>query len=209
MDVKTVSKTSLSHYSHPDLQLVEAIKGSACLPGIFSPLFYDEKVYIDGGFVCNYPIKECVETPGVIPSEVIGINHLYPPPGNMVNVKTFNIIDLFCYIVSCIIEKLFRENIPCDKTNLLIKETTQVEVEFDQYLPAISDMLESMVNKDFRKTHVAHGYTCGEKYYKSQLDNSNIQDTVQDTVHDAVQDTVHDADSENNNNSDATQEVPI
>ena len=70
-------------------------------------------------------------------------------------------------------------------------------------------MLESMVNKDFRETHVAHGYMCGEKYYKSHLDNSNIQDTVQDTVHDAVQDTVHDADSENNNNSDATQEVPI
>ena len=45
MDVKTVSKTSLSHYSHPDLQLVEAIKGSACLPGIFSPLFLFSSVF--------------------------------------------------------------------------------------------------------------------------------------------------------------------
>ena len=217
MDVKTVSKTSLSHYSHPDLQLVEAIKGSTCLPGMFSPLFYDDKLYIDGGFVCNYPIKECVETPGVIPSEVIGIKHIFPPPGNMVNIKNFNILDLFFYILSCIIEKLFRENAPCDKTILLIEETTQVEVVYDEYLPAISDLFESVVSKEFRKTHVAHGYMCGEKYYKSQLDNSNIQDTVQDTVHDAVQDTVQDAvqdtvqdaDSENNNNSDATQEVPI
>jgi predicted acylesterase/phospholipase RssA len=172
-DVRTISKTQLSHYSHPDLLLVEAIKGSASLPGLFSPLIYDQKLYIDGGFVCNYPIKECIETEGVIPSEVIGINHVYPPPGNMVDVKTFNILDLVFYILSCLIEKLFLENKACDKVNELIKKTTQINVVFDEYLPTISELLESMVNKDLRKKNIAEGYLCGEKYYKSHLSDNN------------------------------------
>jgi predicted acylesterase/phospholipase RssA len=175
-DVRTISKKQLSHYTHPDLQLVEAVKGSASLPGLFSPLIYDQKLYIDGGFVCNYPIKECIETEGVIPSEVIGINHVYPPPGNMVDVKTFNILDLVFYILSCLIEKLFLENKACDKVNELIKETTQINVVFDTYLPTISELLESMVNKDLRKKNITEGNLCGEKFYKNSLSNDKDVD---------------------------------
>jgi predicted acylesterase/phospholipase RssA len=171
-DVRTISKTQLSHYSHPDLLLVEAVKGSASLPGLFSPLIYDEKLYIDGGFVCNYPIKECIEIEGVIPSEVIGINHTYPPPGNMVDVKTFNILDLVFYILSCLIERLFMENKPCDKTSLLIKETTQINVVFDEYLPTISELMDSLVNKDLRKKNISEGYLSGETFYKNSLVNA-------------------------------------
>ena len=183
-DVKSISKAQLSHYSHPDLLLVEAVKGSASLPGLFSPLIYDEKLYIDGGFVCNYPIKECIETEGVIPSEVIGINHVYPPPGNMVDVKTFNILDLVLYILSCLIERLFMENKPCDKTSLLIKETTQIKVAFDEYLPTISELLDSMVNKDLRKKNISEGYLSGETFYKNSLVNGDANAGHDNAGHD-------------------------
>ena len=53
--------TSISHETHPDIEVLTAIQMSAACPLIISPVFSDGKCYIDGGLLCNYPMSSCLK----------------------------------------------------------------------------------------------------------------------------------------------------
>ena len=57
--------TDVSYKTHPDWKLTDAIYASCCLPIVFSPHLKDGKCYIDGGFVCNYPLSHCIKDIGI------------------------------------------------------------------------------------------------------------------------------------------------
>lgn len=46
--------------THPDMNIVKAIMISTCLPVIWSPQVYENKVYVDGGVVDNTPVFEAM-----------------------------------------------------------------------------------------------------------------------------------------------------
>jgi predicted acylesterase/phospholipase RssA len=60
--------TELNHFqsvdicykTHPDWLVIDAIYTSCCVPILFSPLIKDNKCYIDGSLVMNYPLKKCI-----------------------------------------------------------------------------------------------------------------------------------------------------
>lgn len=63
----------LSHETHPDLPLMQALTMSCGLPGLFMPVFMDNGCYIDGGLMWNYPINYCLNNhPNQ--EEILGIN---------------------------------------------------------------------------------------------------------------------------------------
>jgi predicted patatin/cPLA2 family phospholipase len=51
-----------SHYTHPDLKLIDAIYMSCALPYLFHPFWYEDSYYVDGGLINNYPLYECLST---------------------------------------------------------------------------------------------------------------------------------------------------
>ena len=70
-DVNNYQAVDISHRTHPDWTLVEAVYSSCCLPILFKPLEKDGLFYIDGGFFMNYPLIGCMET--MDKGEVLGI----------------------------------------------------------------------------------------------------------------------------------------
>lgn len=42
---------------NPDMKLLDAIKISICIPIIFTPIKYNDKLWVDGGLLNNYPIE--------------------------------------------------------------------------------------------------------------------------------------------------------
>lgn len=66
----------LSHKSHPNLSLLQALTMSSSLPGIFIPTIIDNCCYIDGGVMSNYPLNQCLL---VHPNkeEILGIKNSY------------------------------------------------------------------------------------------------------------------------------------
>jgi len=51
----------ISHKTHPDWKVIDAVHASSSLPLLFSPFMHDNHCYIDGGFFLNYPISKCLE----------------------------------------------------------------------------------------------------------------------------------------------------
>jgi len=63
----------ISHKTHPEWKVLEAIYASCSLPMIFRPLIKENKAYADGGLFLNYPLQKCLDVETVDKSEVLGI----------------------------------------------------------------------------------------------------------------------------------------
>ena len=80
VDLNKFEKVHLSHATHPDLPLMDAIKMSCSMPVLFQPIVRDGCCYIDGGIMVNYPLRECLETVMCPASEVLGLCNVWSNP---------------------------------------------------------------------------------------------------------------------------------
>jgi len=72
-EINSFTTETISHKTHPDWTVVDAIYASCALPIIFRPFICGDKAYTDGGFFLNYPISKCIESEGVNKDEILGI----------------------------------------------------------------------------------------------------------------------------------------
>ena len=63
----------LHHTTHPDLTLVKALSMSCAIPLLFKPISYENKYYIDGGTVNNYPLNVMIENHNIDLDTILGI----------------------------------------------------------------------------------------------------------------------------------------
>jgi predicted acylesterase/phospholipase RssA len=50
-----------NHLTHPNMKLVEAMYKTSCVPGIFTPIFEDDKCYLDGGLLNYFPSCDAIK----------------------------------------------------------------------------------------------------------------------------------------------------
>jgi predicted acylesterase/phospholipase RssA len=62
----------VSHETFPELQVIKAVHMSAAYPVMLSPVIINDKCYVDGGVICNYPINYCIDMGNDI-SEILGV----------------------------------------------------------------------------------------------------------------------------------------
>lgn len=75
-ELHTFTTIELSHTTHPDLELLDAIHMSCALPILLAPRCIDSKCYLDGGVFCNYPLRECLDR-GNNEDEILGIKNTH------------------------------------------------------------------------------------------------------------------------------------
>jgi predicted acylesterase/phospholipase RssA len=74
----------ISYKTHPDLKLLKAVQMSCALPVLISPVFLDDKCFMDGGVACNYPLQFCIES-GKNPDEILGFKNKYSDNKTIIN----------------------------------------------------------------------------------------------------------------------------
>jgi predicted acylesterase/phospholipase RssA len=65
----------ISHLNFPDIPIIQSVHMSSSIPTLFCPVFIDDKCYIDGGLISNYPIHFCLEKNEK--DEIFGIHNYY------------------------------------------------------------------------------------------------------------------------------------
>jgi predicted acylesterase/phospholipase RssA len=88
VELNAFKKVQLSHATHPDLPLMDAIKMSCCMPLLFQPIVRDDCCYIDGGIMVNYPLRECLEDTQCRPDEVLGLRNRWDNPNETIRVHS-------------------------------------------------------------------------------------------------------------------------
>jgi NTE family protein len=71
-ELNSYKLVDICHTDYPDWKVSDAIYASCSLPLIFKPLLIDSYCYVDGGFIQNYPIVECIKS-GKNREEIFGI----------------------------------------------------------------------------------------------------------------------------------------
>ena len=67
------NRVTISHKTHPDIELITAICMTSAFPVIFTPVIIDDKCYIDGGIFSNYAVNICLQETGCKNDEILGI----------------------------------------------------------------------------------------------------------------------------------------
>jgi predicted acylesterase/phospholipase RssA len=109
VDINTYDLVDISYKSHPDWTVIDAVYCSCCLPIVFQPIIKDNMCFCDGGFMANYPVKQCIEN-GANPNEIFGMcrSSTFDSSSNISDKST-----LFDYILNILyktISKILNQN---------------------------------------------------------------------------------------------------
>jgi predicted acylesterase/phospholipase RssA len=75
-EVNEFKMADISYKTYPKLSLLKAIQMTCAIPVLITPVFIDNKCFMDGGVACNYPLNFCVES-GKNPDEILGFKNKY------------------------------------------------------------------------------------------------------------------------------------
>lgn len=143
----------LSHTTHPTLGLLEALTMSSSLPGMFMPIIQDDKCYLDGGVMCNYPINECIrDHPNK--DEILGIKIYFNNQCTFANLLVTPESSLLEYIIGLSVNSMnfIRESVQLEHIDNMIKCNIE-------YNPLSLDFMTSAINnKDVRRELYKKGH---------------------------------------------------
>ncbi len=60
MNNDIMEKIELSHHNYPNLSVTTALSMSMAFPFIFQPICFNNKCYLDGGILNNFPLQDCL-----------------------------------------------------------------------------------------------------------------------------------------------------
>lgn len=116
--LNTNSNEYLDHINSPDLNLKKALLMSSSIPGVFPPVEYNDKLYIDGGIIDNDPIH-------ILGDGAWGIKN---KEESNTHISINNMFDYTLYIFRLIY----------DKVNIVKKNKTQTIITVDESLAITS-----------------------------------------------------------------------
>ena len=164
-DVNYFKLEDISYKTNPDLSLITALYMSSALPIMFSPVCIDDKCYIDGGVVTNYPLIFCIEQNANL-DEILGIKNVFDGECNNVyednrnDVKS-NINDnssLLDFFISFFQKVILNLNIDNLKYN--IKHEINCQCQTVTY----SFFNQFVSSTELRKQLLENGIECGNKF---------------------------------------------
>ena len=150
----------LSHTTHPELSLLEALTMSSSLPGIFMPTIIDKCCYIDGGVMCNYPLNQCLRD-YTNKDEILGIKPSFnKETDSFKNVDVTQETSLLEYITCLTINAMnfIRDTVELENIENTIRcYVTENPLTFDF-------IKESINNSDFRRKWIEMGEEDADKF---------------------------------------------
>lgn len=148
-ELNTMSIIQISHKTHPEWLLVDAIYSSCALPICFSPHIHNEKIYCDGGFLANLPIKQCIQD-GCLMEETLVIGLVRKVEHNIKEKHTsqFNLFDFLFILLYNLINLA---------NNHLINNSIYKEILFNGSNPDFNKAYEFINDEDFRKQLIIYG----------------------------------------------------
>lgn len=152
----------ISYKTHPDLALLDVITMSCALPGLVVPTCINNKCYIDGGIMVNYPINYCIKNNNKL-DEILGLNyindeHKLNSYATIIN-NDSSILDFFIGFSINTINYISKHS-----SHIVIPN--EIICNINEPLFGLELMEQLVNNKDMRKTWIDNGIQDAKNYFK-------------------------------------------
>jgi predicted acylesterase/phospholipase RssA len=127
-EVHSFTLVDVSHTTHPDMKVIDAIYASSSVPIIFTPLLCDSKCYCDGGMIANYPILQCIEN-GANADEIMGIVRIKDEKNDLTLSEESSLFDYAFIILRKSVEKIMERPPPQKIHTEYVIESTQISLQ--------------------------------------------------------------------------------
>jgi predicted acylesterase/phospholipase RssA len=157
-NLDTYKLVDVSYKTHPQWTLVDAIYSSCALPFLFRPNRVDGEVYVDGGFLCNYPLQNCIDQIDD-PDEIFGLNKIsiksQEEPKTGPSSEYGNIIDYLLDIIAKTVKKLVVE-----------KTESKYTMEIPDMVTSAWEVYEAVKTRETRTAKIQYGSDMWQEYKK-------------------------------------------
>ena len=157
----------INYKTFPDLPILTAIQMSSALPGIVCPVFIEDKCYVDGGVLCNYPLKKCIEDVGD-PDTIFAINNFYVKGGDNMIKSESTILDYMVNFITSMIFSIGTSFLPepgCIENELVI----------ETYPMSLEDLKQVLYDQKTREELFEKGIEYAREYLVKKGYNNEIQ----------------------------------
>jgi len=147
-----LSLTDICYKSFPDLSLIKALTMTTAVPLLFKPIIMDDKCFIDGGVITNFPLDICLEQTQCLNSEILAFKNHWTIDDSILssNVNSdSNILQFWIYIMKILLNqlKIDKEHRNIDNiVNCLIEDCSD-----------LNEWKEVLVNRDLREKFIKKG----------------------------------------------------
>ena len=153
VEIDDFELTCFSHKTHPHVKLVDACYASCSIPVVFKPISIDEKYYIDGGILLNYPVHQCLEQDGTHKNEILGIRKRTVSNKKMKMNRDTNLAEYITLLLRNAIRNMKHFDKDVELSNEICIEMGQMDFE------ALMYFIDSPEN---RKTIIQNGVQCAQ-----------------------------------------------
>jgi len=154
LDINSFNLEDISYITHPDLQLLTAVQMSSAIPVLISPVCIDDKCYVDGGVICNYPINQCISRAENI-DEIFGLRNQYTKKDENIvkNGSTIleYVMNFISRLVNSVASKFEEKEIPN-------------EVIYDADLMTLANIQLALSSKEERQRLIDFGIESGKTF---------------------------------------------
>ena len=164
--------TQLNYKTYPDLNLITAISMSSSFPILFTPIFYQDKCFIDGGMINNYPVKNCIKDNNCDEKEILSFctNGLLNYNNIILNNKDSKLTDLTLLLITKLVRHAQYHN-----------ELSKYCIIVDKMIDDFDEWYDVINNKDKRLFLINKGVNYAEDFLNNldkldkldKLDNNN------------------------------------
>jgi predicted acylesterase/phospholipase RssA len=159
-EINEYKAIDVSYLTHPNLSLMVAVQMTCGIPILVTPVCMENKCFIDGGMICNYPLSYCINS-GRNVEEILGFKNKYNDDNSCIN----NESTLLDFLLSFLFKAIF-----CLST-ANIQPSVKYEVFCDANYLNIDNLRNALSNIDVRKDLFDNGIKSATLFL-SNLENS-------------------------------------
>jgi predicted acylesterase/phospholipase RssA len=158
-EINSFQLEDISYKTHPTLRLLQAIQMSCGLPVIITPVFIDDKIYIDGGIKTSYSLDKCIEY-GCNTDEILGFKNKYNNETPIIK-KESTLLDYILNLLFKIVQSVL------SRSTAIIK----YEIEFPPLFINFDILKECSENKELRQQLFDEGTEIATNYLSTVSKN--------------------------------------
>ena len=150
----------ISHLTHPNLSIIDAVYMSCSIPFIVQPMFYKNSYMIDGAVLCNFPLKPCIDNKENT-DDILAINIINSKNTKMKIDNTTNLLKYGHYIFDSLVIYSNRQKY----NSVEIKNLITIESEKTNFLMGY----KLLQHQREREKMIAAGYDLAKIFLQSNL----------------------------------------